>query len=165
MDDGSQTTWLIVLLLLVAAMVFAVAETAFASVSRIRLRTEAEKGEKARMHSCPCESVMETEPVDEVIRSNSSFDEEGYLHLAGRIKDVIIRGGENISPAEIEGALNRMENIREAKVMGAPHSIYGESVEACVTMTDGGRSFDQEALKTALRSVIARYKVPSHIFP
>ena len=42
MDDGSQTTWLIVLLLLVAAMVFAVAETAFASVSRIRLRTEAE---------------------------------------------------------------------------------------------------------------------------
>ena len=45
MDDGSQTTWLIVLLLLVAAMVFAVAETAFASVSRIRLRTEAEKGD------------------------------------------------------------------------------------------------------------------------
>jgi len=92
------------------------------------------------------------------------FDEEGYLHLSGRIKDVIIRGGENISPSEIESALNRMENIREAKVMGAPHPIYGESVEACVTMTDGGKSFDQEALKKALRSVIARYKVPSHIF-
>ncbi len=92
------------------------------------------------------------------------FDEEGYLYLAGRIKDVIIRGGENISPSEIESALNRMENIREAKVMGAPHPIYGESVEACVTMTDGGKSFDQEALKKALRSVIARYKVPSHIF-
>ena len=92
------------------------------------------------------------------------FDEDGYLYLAGRIKDVIIRGGENISPSEIESALNRMENIREAKVMGAPHPIYGESVEACVTMTDGGASFDQEALKKALRSVIARYKVPSHIF-
>ena len=92
------------------------------------------------------------------------FDEDGYLYLAGRIKDVIIRGGENISPSEIESALNQMENIREAKVMGAPHPIYGESVEACVTMTDGGKSFDQEALKTALRKVIARFKVPSHIF-
>ena len=92
------------------------------------------------------------------------FDEDGFLHLAGRIKDVIIRGGENISPAEIENALNQMDNIREAKVMGAPHPIYGESVEACVTMTDGGASFDQEAVKTALRSTIARFKVPSHIF-
>ncbi|MBO7663120.1 MAG: AMP-binding protein [Clostridia bacterium] len=92
------------------------------------------------------------------------FDEDGYLYLAGRIKDVIIRGGENISPSEIESALNQIENIREAKVMGAPHPIYGESVEACITMTDGGASFDQEALKAALRTRIARFKVPSHIF-
>ena len=92
------------------------------------------------------------------------FDEDGYLHLAGRIKDVIIRGGENISPSEIESALNQIDNIREAKVMGAPHPIYGESVEACVTMTDNGASFDQEALKIALRGMMARYKVPSHIF-
>lgn len=92
------------------------------------------------------------------------FDEDGYLHLSGRIKDVIIRGGENISPSEIESALNRMESIREAKVMGAPHPIYGESVEACITMTDGGASFDPEGIKNALRTVIARYKVPSHIF-
>ena len=92
------------------------------------------------------------------------MDENGYLYLAGRIKDVIIRGGENISPSEIENALNQMDNIREAKVMGAPHPIYGESVEACVTMTDGGKSFDQEAIKSALRATIARFKVPSHIF-
>lgn len=92
------------------------------------------------------------------------IDEEGYLHLSGRIKDVIIRGGENISPSEVENALNQLDNIREAKVMGAPHPIYGESVEACVTMTDGGASFDQEAIKAALRSTIARFKVPSHIF-
>ena len=110
----------------------------------------------------------EKQPIDENgwlhTGDLSYFDEDGYLYLAGRIKDVIIRGGENISPSEIESALNQMENIREAKVMGAPHPIYGESVEACVTMTDGGRSFDQEALKTALRKVIARFKVPSHIF-
>ncbi len=92
------------------------------------------------------------------------FDEDGFLHLSGRIKDVIIRGGENITPAEIENALNQMDNIREAKVMGAPHPIYGESVEACVTMTDGGASFDQEKIKTGLRSMIARFKVPSHVF-
>jgi len=92
------------------------------------------------------------------------LDENGYLYLAGRIKDVIIRGGENISPSEIENALNQLDNIREAKVMGAPHPIYGESVEACITMTDGGKSFDQEAIKNALRKVIARFKVPSHIF-
>jgi len=92
------------------------------------------------------------------------LDENGYLHLSGRIKDVIIRGGENISPSEIENALNQMDHIREAKVMGAPHPIYGESVEACITMTDGGEGFDPEAIKNALRTMIARFKVPSHIF-
>ena len=92
------------------------------------------------------------------------FDEDGFLHLSGRIKDVIIRGGENITPSEIENALNQMDNIREAKVMGAPHPIYGESVEACITMTDGGASFDPEAIRDALRTRIARFKVPSHIF-
>ena len=92
------------------------------------------------------------------------FDSEGYLHLSGRIKDVIIRGGENISPSEIETALNQMDNVREAKVMGAPHPIYGESVEACVTMTNGGAGFDAEAIKGSLRSKLARFKIPSHIF-
>ena len=110
----------------------------------------------------------EKQPIDESGWLHTGdlgyFDEDGYLHLSGRIKDVIIRGGENISPSEIESALNQLDNIREAKVMGAPHPIYGESVEACVTMTDGGKSFDQEALKAALRRVIARFKVPSHIF-
>ena len=92
------------------------------------------------------------------------LDGEGYLHLSGRIKDVIIRGGENISPSEINSALSQLDSIREAKVMGAPHPIYGESVEACVTMTDSGASFDQEKIKNALRGLIARFKVPSHIF-
>ena len=92
------------------------------------------------------------------------FDEEGYLYLAGRIKDVIIRGGENISPSEIESALNQLDNIREAKVMGVPHPIYGESVEACITMTDGGASFDEAGIKERLRGMIARFKIPSHIF-
>ncbi len=111
---------------------------------------------------------QEKQPIDEDGWLHTGdlgmLDENGYLYLAGRIKDVIIRGGENISPSEIENALNQIENIREAKVMGAPHPIYGESVEACVTMTDGGESFDQEAIKNALRATIARFKVPSHVF-
>lgn len=110
----------------------------------------------------------EKQPIDEEGWLHTGdlgyLDENGYLHLSGRIKDVIIRGGENISPSEIENALNRMDNIREAKVMGAPHPIYGESVEACITMTDGGAGFDQEKIKNALRTAVARFKVPSHIF-
>ncbi len=92
------------------------------------------------------------------------FDEDDFLHLSGRIKDVIIRGGENISPSEIEAAINQLENIKEVKVMGAPHPIYGESVEACVTMVDGGVPFDQESIKNHLKGMIPRFKIPSHIF-
>lgn len=91
------------------------------------------------------------------------LDPEGYLHLAGRIKDVIIRGGENISPAEIEAELTAIEGIEDAKVMGAPHAIYGESVEACVT-TKGTESFDEERVIETLRSRLPRYKVPAHVF-
>ena len=110
----------------------------------------------------------EKQPVDENGWLHTGdlgyLDESGFLHLSGRIKDVIIRGGENISPSEIEHALTQLGNIREAKVMGAPHPIYGESVEACVTMTDGGAAFNPEMLKNQLRTMIARFKLPSHIF-
>ena len=110
----------------------------------------------------------EEQPIDEEGWLHTGdlgmLDENGYLYLAGRIKDVIIRGGENISPSEIENALTQLDNIKEAKVMGAPHPIYGESVEACVTLNDESAGFDQEAVKNALRKVIARFKVPSHIF-
>ena len=91
------------------------------------------------------------------------LDENGYLHLAGRLKDVIIRGGENIAPAEIEGELTRIEGVRDAKVMGAPHPIYGESVEACVVM-DADMPFTPEPITSALRKNLPRYKVPAHIF-
>ena len=92
------------------------------------------------------------------------FDENGYLHLSGRMKDVIIRGGENIAPSEIENALYQLDYIKEAKVMGAPHPIYGESVEACVIMRDGETEFDQEKIKAGLLPRIPRFKLPAHIF-
>lgn len=91
------------------------------------------------------------------------FDEEGYLHLSGRIKDIIIRGGENISPSEVEAKLAEFDNIQEAKVMGAPHPIFGESVEACVILKNA-EDFDQEFLKKELRKKIAPFKIPTHFF-
>ena len=92
------------------------------------------------------------------------FDQDGFLHLSGRIKDVIIRGGENIAPSEIEDALYQLEYIREAKVMGAPHPIYGESVEACVTLREDETAFDPERIKAGLLSRLPRFKLPAHIF-
>ena len=91
------------------------------------------------------------------------FDEDGYLHLAGRLKDVIIRGGENIAPPEVESALTDVEGVRDAKVMGAPHPIFGESVEACVRM-DADAAFDADAIIGSLRGKLPRYKIPAHIF-
>ena len=92
------------------------------------------------------------------------LDDDGFIHLAGRIKDIIIRGGENISPSEIEIALNQIAFIKEAKVMGAPHPIYGESVEACAVPYDPSVVFDPEAIKEELKPKLARFKIPSHIF-
>lgn len=91
------------------------------------------------------------------------LDEDGYLHLAGRLKDVIIRGGENISPSEIEAELAGIEGVRDAKVMGAPHPIFGESVEACIC-PEAGVVLDTENVLATLRKRIPRYKVPAHVF-
>ncbi len=91
------------------------------------------------------------------------LDPDGYLHLSGRLKDVIIRGGENIAPSEIEAVLAKIEGVRESKVMGAPHPIFGESVEACVSM-EAGKDFDPGRIFDALRKSLPRYKVPAHLF-
>ena len=88
--------------------------------------------------------------------------EDGLLQLAGRIKDIIIRSGENISPQEIEKAMMEEECIREVKVLGAPHPIWGESVEACVVINTD--SLDTEALRKSLRTRMSAYKIPSHFF-
>ena len=77
------------------------------------------------------------------------IDPDGLLVIAGRIKDIIIRSGENISPMEVEKAILELDAVREAKVLGAPHPIWGESVEACI-VTDTG-TVDEAAMKAALR--------------
>ena len=89
------------------------------------------------------------------------FEEDGLLQFAGRIKDIIIKSGENISPVEIERALMEQPEIREAKVMGAAHPIWGESVEACLVLKS---PLDEDDLRARLKAKIGSFKVPSHFF-
>ena len=91
------------------------------------------------------------------------IDVDGYVHLSGRIKEIIIKGGENISPMEIEKELLRLDTVAEAQVVGAPHPVYGETVVACVVMRQGA-AFDEAAMLAELGKSLASFKLPSHIF-
>lgn len=91
------------------------------------------------------------------------FDQKGYLFLAGRLKDIIIKGGENISPIEIEKELTKLPGIREAKVMGAPNQIYGESIEACITCFEKDK-FNEDSIRAQIKAVIGSFKTPAHFF-
>lgn len=91
------------------------------------------------------------------------FDEDGNLRLAGRIKDIIIKNGENVSPSEIEARITECGGVREVKVLGAPHPLFGESIEACIVM-QRGVEFDEAALREQLKSRLSSFKTPSHFF-
>ncbi|MCR5494981.1 MAG: acyl--CoA ligase [Treponema sp.] len=91
------------------------------------------------------------------------LDEDNFLHLTGRIKDIIIKSGENISPAEIEQKIIEVDCIKEVKVMGAPHPVTSESIEACVVLYDG-KTFDEEEMISYLKTKISKFKIPSHFF-
>ncbi|MCR5575425.1 MAG: acyl--CoA ligase [Oscillospiraceae bacterium] len=88
------------------------------------------------------------------------LDAEGYLRLLGRYKELIIRGGENVMPGEIECALAELDCVANVKVIGVPSDFFGEEVCACVVCRPGA-SFDEAAARAALSARLARYKVPS----
>jgi fatty-acyl-CoA synthase len=89
------------------------------------------------------------------------MDQDGYVSIVGRIKDMIIRGGENISPREIEEFLYELPDVVEAEVIGVPSERYGEEVMAWVRLAEGSRATTQE-LATACHGRIARYKIPRY---
>ena len=89
------------------------------------------------------------------------LDEDGYLTLSGRYKELIIRGGENIMPSEVEAAVSELDIIDNVKVIGVPSDFFGEEVCACIKLKQGA-SFDETAVKEELLKRIAKYKVPSH---
>ncbi len=91
------------------------------------------------------------------------MDENGYFKITGRIKDMIIRGGENISPREIEEFLLRMEGVRDIQVAGIASPKYGEEVGAFVIRKDGA-TITEEDVQDFCRGKIANFKVPRHVF-
>jgi len=88
--------------------------------------------------------------------------EDGRISIVGRNKDMIISGGLNVYPKEIEGVLDRLPGVRESAVFGVPHPDFGEGVVAAV-VAEGDTLIDTEALLTATREHLAGYKLPKHI--
>ena len=89
------------------------------------------------------------------------FDEEGFLFIHDRVKDMIVSGGENIYPAEVENALMSHDEILDAAVVGVPDEKWGESVKGFVVI--GESSLSEEEIISYTRSQIAAYKCPKSI--
>ncbi|MDF2686283.1 MAG: lcfB1 [Clostridia bacterium] len=92
----------------------------------------------------------------------ASVDEDGYYKITGRIKDMIIRGGENIYPKEIEEFLYTQEGIKDVQVVGVPSKQYGEEVMAFIILREGA-AMTEDIIKELVRSHMARHKVPKYI--
>lgn len=90
-----------------------------------------------------------------------SMDEDGFLHIRDRYKDMFISGGENVYPAEVESALLDLPGIAEAAVIGVPDQTWGEVGLALLVVGDA--AVDPDALRTTLRTRLAAFKVPRHI--
>lgn len=89
-------------------------------------------------------------------------DEQGYYRVTGRIKDMIIRGGENIYPKELEEFLYTNDKVQDVQVIGVPSEQYGEEVMACIIPKKGVKITEDE-IKEAVRASMARHKVPSYV--
>jgi fatty-acyl-CoA synthase len=96
-------------------------------------------------------------------RDQPEFDENGYYRITGRIKDMIIRGGENIYPREIEEFLYTMDSVLDAQVVGIPDRKYGEVVGAFIIRRQGA-DLTEEDVQDFARSRIAAYKKPKYVF-
>ena len=91
-----------------------------------------------------------------------SIDADGYLFVEGRIDDIIIRGGENISPGEIEAVLVRHPDVREAAAIGIPDVQWGETIAAVLVLADGADLSDDE-VKTLVTSELRSSRSPDHV--
>jgi len=91
----------------------------------------------------------------------ATMDEGGYLNIVGRIKDMVIRGGENIYPREIEEFLLTIDGVSDAYVIGVPSERYGEEVMGWVKLRNGVM-LTAEELRAACEGRIATYKIPRY---
>ncbi len=92
----------------------------------------------------------------------ATMDDEGYVNITGRVKDMIIRGGENVYPKEIEEYLYRNPKIQDVQVFGVPDNKYGEEICAWVQLNSGETS-SLEEVKEFCKGQIAHYKVPRYV--
>jgi len=90
------------------------------------------------------------------------LDTDGYLRIVGRLKDMIIRGGENIYPREVEEYLFQHPDIQEVQIFGVPDAKYGEEVCAWIRLRDGC-SLTPEDVAAFCRDRISHYKIPKHV--
>jgi len=92
----------------------------------------------------------------------ATVDENGYYKITGRIKDMIIRGGENIYPKEIEEFIYTIPQVQDVQVIGVPSKQYGEEVMACVILKENCCLTEQE-LKEMVCANMARHKTPKYV--
>jgi acyl-CoA synthetase (AMP-forming)/AMP-acid ligase II len=90
-------------------------------------------------------------------------DEDGYIYLCGRIKDMIISGGQNVHSAEIESTLLKIPGVKECAVIGLPDDTWGERV-AAVIVVDDSASLNLESVREFCRLRIAGFKIPREVF-
>ena len=91
------------------------------------------------------------------------MDDDGYVVIEGRMKDMVIRGGENIYPREIEEFLYTHPSIQDVQVIGVPDARYGEELMACIILKPGAEPLDPAAVAEFCRGKLAHYKVPRYV--
>ena len=91
------------------------------------------------------------------------MDSDGYLAITGRIKDMVIRGGENVYPREIEEFLYTHPDILDAQVIGVPDAVYGEELMAWVRLRPGAAELTAEELRSFCSGQLAHYKIPRYV--
>jgi malonyl-CoA/methylmalonyl-CoA synthetase len=90
------------------------------------------------------------------------IDRDGYVHIVGRAKDLVISGGYNVYPKEVESELDAVPGVLESAVFGAPHPDFGEGVTAAVVLK-AGAVLSEIQIVNAIQARLARYKVPKRI--
>jgi fatty-acyl-CoA synthase len=93
----------------------------------------------------------------------ATMDDDGYLSIVGRIKDMVIRGGENVYPREIEEFLYTHPDIADVQVIGVPDAKYGEELMAWIVMRPGAEPLTAEGVRTFCEGRLAHYKVPRYV--
>ena len=94
----------------------------------------------------------------------AKIDAQGYISIVGRSKDMVITGGYNVYPKEIESILDDMDGIEESAVIGLPHPDFGEAVAAVIVLSPGSASLSENEVISRLKGKLANFKIPKRVF-